>query len=39
MTWQEIWFVAGAPLAGFLMIVATFIIIRLDERPTKKRKP
>ena len=31
MTWQEIWFVAGPPLAGLLMTIATFVIIWLDK--------
>lgn len=36
-TWQQIWFVTGMPLAGLLAGLGTFIIIRLDERP-KRRK-
>ena len=38
MTGAEIWFVVSWPLAGVLMGLATFMVIRLD-RPKGKRKP
>ena len=38
MTAAEIWFLVSWPLAGLLMGLATFIVIRLD-RPKEKRKP
>lgn len=37
MTWQEIWFVVGMPLAAVLTGIGTFIIIKLDERPKRKK--
>jgi hypothetical protein len=38
MSWQDLSFVGGPLLAGLVMTVATFIIIRLD-KPRHKRKP
>ena len=37
MTWQEIWFAVGFPLAALVMGIGTFVIIRLDERPRRKK--
>jgi hypothetical protein len=37
MTWQEIWFVVGFPLAALVMGTGTFVIIWLD-KPRGKRK-
>ena len=38
MTEAEIWFLVSLPLAGVLMGLTTFVVIRLD-RPRDKRKP
>ena len=38
MTLPEIWFLVSLPLAGLLMGLGTYVIIRLD-KPRGKRKP
>ncbi len=35
---EVIWMFVGAPIYALLMVVSTFVIIHLDERPRKKRK-
>ena len=38
MTGPEIWFLVSLPLAGALIVLSTYVVIRLD-KPRAKRKP